>query len=276
MTSDRNAHIGPPPTGAEAHRLHEGRWVRVKPYFQDDSVTLYHGDFREVLPDVQGDVVIADPPYGETSLDWDTWPQGWPLAAMAYGRSMWCFGSMRMFLDRWPEFATWRLSQDVVWEKHSGSGPVVDRFRRVHEHALHFYRGGWADVYHETPRVISTGRNRGRAVLRRGGTPHRGAMDSQGWEDDGTRVAPSVIYAPSAHGNAINETQKPVTVLENLIAYACPSGGLVVDLFAGSCSTLIAARNTGRRAVGVEKREEQCERAALRLSQGVLDFGGVA
>lgn len=246
----------------------------MRPYYEDDLVTLYHGDFREVLPDVQGDVVIADPPYGETSLDWDTWPQGWPLAAMAYGRSMWCFGSMRMFLDRWPEFTTWRLSQDVVWEKHNGSGFHADRFRRIHEHAIHLYRGDWADIYHQPP---TTNDATARTVRSKRRPAHTGHIERTPYvsQDGGPRLMTSVMYAPSAHGSAINETQKPVTVLENLIAYACPSGGLVVDLFAGSCSTLVAARNTGRRAIGAEAREEQCEQAALRLSQGVLDFGGV-
>ena len=85
----------------------------------------------------------------------------------------------------------------------------------------------------------------------------------------------SVIYGRSANGTAINETEKPIGLLEPLIHYGCPVGGLVLDLFAGSASTLVAARNTGRRAIGIEAREQQCEQAANRLSQGIL-FGQVA
>lgn len=246
----------------------------VQPYYQDDLVALYHGDFRDVLPDVQGDVVMADPPYAETSLDWDTWPQGWPLAAMAYARSMWCFGSMRMFLNRWPEFAPWRLSQDVVWEKHNGSGFASDRFKRVHEHALHFYRGDWSDTYHETPRVPGGSGNK--SVPKRGPTPHTGAIGATGYTDDGLRLVRSVMYAPSMHQKSINETQKPVSIVEDLLRYACPPSGFVVSLFAGSGTDLVAARNLGMRSVGAELREEQCEKAALRLSQGVLAFEEVS
>src|SRR5690606_9263625 len=86
------------------------------------------------------------------SLEWDVWPNGWPAEVAPFAKSMWCFGSMRMFLARRDDFTDWRLSQDVVWEKNNGPGFATDRFRRVHEFATHWYRGRWDDLYHETPR----------------------------------------------------------------------------------------------------------------------------
>jgi len=248
----------------------------VSLYYSDEHVNLYHGDWRELIPaDLTVDLIAADPPYGETSLDWDTWPIGWPTLAARHARSMWCFGSMRMFLRQRDEFAAWKLSQDVVWEKNKGTIFTSDRFSRVHEHALHWYRESWADVHHETPRVLSTGKRVARAIAH-GKSRHTGVLAPGSWEDDGTRLQPSVIYSPNMHRRGINETEKPIGILEPLIAYGCPLGGSVLDPFAGSSSTLVAARNTGRKAIGYEKRESQCEAAALRLSQGVLDFGGVA
>ena len=242
------------------------------PYYQDDWVTLYLGDWRELIaPDFRADLLCTDPPYGETSLTWDRWPEGWPELAARHSDAMWCFGSMRMFLDRRDEFAAWKLSQDVVWEKHNGSGLAADRFKRVHEHALHWYRGEWRGVHHEAPRV--GGARASKSIRSRGQSPHIGNVNSgSGYVDDGYRIVRSVIRQHSMQQQAINETEKPVPLLELLLTYGCPPGGVVLDLFAGSCSTGVAAKRTGRRAVLYELREEQAEIAARRLSQDVLDF----
>ncbi|MFE4857294.1 DNA-methyltransferase [Streptomyces sp. NPDC056670] len=240
-------------------------------YYQDDEVALYLGDMREILPalDLKADLVLADPPYAETSLAWDRWPDGWPTLAATVTSSMWCFGSMRMILNRRDQFAGWRLSQDIVWEKHNGSGFAKDRFRRVHEHALHWYRGQWRNIHHEVPRVPATGGHQG-GPSSAAGPSHTGAIAPQQWTDDGMRLMRSVIKARSMHHAAIHPTEKPVSILDPLIRYGCPEGGLVVDPFAGSGSTLDAARQAGRRAIGIEAYEPYAEAAAKRLSALVL------
>lgn len=247
----------------------------MNPYYADESVTLYLGDCREVLPSLglKADCIVTDPPYGETSLAWDRWPDGWLNVAATASRSLWCFGSLRMFLDRAGEFAGWKLSQDVIWRKQQGSGLATDRFRRVHESAVHWYRGDWRNVHHETPRVPHNGPDSRHGHHGANQLGHLNEVSAKAWVDDGTRLAPSVIDARNMHRRgAIHPTEKPVGILAPLIEYACPPGGLVADLFAGSGSTLDAARAVGRRAIGVEIDERYCERAARRLSQGVLSL----
>jgi site-specific DNA-methyltransferase (adenine-specific) len=254
----------------------------------DGDVQLFHGDMRAVLPalGLQADLVLADPPYSETSLAWDRWPDGWVQTAARYAPAMWCFGSQRMFFDHLTELAAdWSLSQDVIghdddgpvygdvniiWEKRNGTGFATDRFKRVHEHVLHWYRGPWGGVHHNTPRVAYDGPDKhARARTDRG--EHLGSIGAQRYEDDGTRLMRSVIKAKSVRGQRRNETETPLPLLEPLIQYGCPRGGLVLDVFSGSGAALEAARMSGRRAIGIELRESQCETAARRLDQLALE-----
>lgn len=245
----------------------------MTPYYADAAVTLYLGDCREVLPRLTpADCIVTDPPYGETSLAWDRWPDGWPGLAATVTRSLWCFGSVRMFLAQRDEFAGWNLSQDIVWEKHNGSGFAADRFKRVHELVTHWYRGDWSSVTAATPR--DGVRARSRIVRRSAIAPNvHGDISASADVRDGSALLRSVLKVRSMQGKAQHPTEKPLGILDPLIAYACPPGGVVLDPFAGSGSTLVAARDSGRRAVGIEADERYCEVIAKRLDHLSL-FGG--
>ncbi|HXJ63543.1 MAG TPA: site-specific DNA-methyltransferase [Actinomycetota bacterium] len=234
-------------------------------------MTLYLGDCREVEVRAEVDLVVADPPYQQTSLAWDRWQDGWPKAIL--GNSLWCFGSLRMFMDRAAEFVggRWRLSQDIIWRKHNGSSFHADRFRRVHEQVAHFYRGPWEGVF-RLP--VTTPDATKRTVRRKARPNHMGYVGDQFYtaQDGGPRLQRSVIEVRSEHGRAVHPTQKPLGILTPLIEYGCPEGGTVFDPFTGSGSTLLAGRLLGRRSIGVEADESYCEIAARRLSQEVLDL----
>lgn len=249
----------------------------MTPYYEDDSVRLFHGDCFDLLPELTADAVVTDPPYGDTSLPWDARPHSdWLGLAGITSSTLWCFGSMRFFLSQWPGFEAqgWQYAQELVWEKHNGSGFHADRFKRVHELAVHFYRGPWGEQRREVP---TTNDARARTVRRKARPAHTGHIEQASYvsEDGGPRLMRSVVQVRSEHGRAVHPTQKPLGILRPLIEYSVPVGGMVVDPFAGSGSTLIAARQLGRKAIGIELQEQYCERAAERLSQLDL-FGGEA
>lgn len=239
------------------------------PYWSDGTITLYCGDALGLLADhaadLAADCIVTDPPYGETSLAWDRWPAGWPDLAARAVSSMWMFGSMRMFLARRDDLAAWNLSQDIVWQKRAGTNFAADRFRRVHEHAAHWYRGLWRDIYKDPQREPGEGKEK-RRLIRNEQPPHVGKIGPAVYTYGDTRLMHSVIPVPGLRGRALHPTEKPAGILAPLVAYSCPPGGVVLDLFAGSGSTLAVARAAGRRAIGIEADERYCEIAARRLS----------
>jgi len=247
----------------------------VRPYYEADGITIYHGDCREVLPGIPAEVVVTDPPYGETALEWDRWPTGWVGLLPDSANCLWCFGSMRMFLANGSEFHGWRLAQDIVWEKQNGTGFTADRFRRVHEVALQFYRGPWAQQRRNVPRVALPSGNKSvkKSVRTHGPAPHRGRIGPSVYVDDGLRLMGTVFRVNNRHGAAVHPTEKPVAVVAPLLSYSVAPESTVLDPFMGSGTTLVAAKNLGRRAIGIEIEERYCEIAADRLSQGVLDMG---
>ena len=247
------------------------------------SVEIVVGDCMEVLssyPDASFDCILTDPPYGETSLRWDRWVHGWPTLArrlLKSSGSMWCFGSARMFHEHGAEFDGWKFAQDVVWEKHNGSGFHADRFKRVHEHAWQFYRDDapWEGV-HKAPQYTNDAT--ARTVRRKRRPTHMGNIDAGSYasEDGGPRLMRSVIYARSEHGRAVHPTQKPIAIVEPRLLYACPPGGRVLDFFAGSGTTGVVAARHGMDAVLVEGREEYASVIQKRIEEDAPLLRGAA
>lgn len=238
---------------------------------------IYHGDFRDFRGSLEVSAVITDPPYQETGMEWDKWPEGWPawlLERVPAAASLWCWGSLRMFLEHAAEFAGWRFAQDNVWEKANGSSLHADRFRRVHELMAHFYprRAKWEAVFKKP--VIRTvqeedRRTRQRKITRQGKPAHWGEIQREGigYEYDGTRLARSVMFAPSVREGVRHATPKPVSILRDLVSYSCPAGGQIADIMCGSGSARVAAKELGIRSIGFDADLPACEESAERCSQ---------
>ena len=230
------------------------------PYYQDKSITLYHGDclapeFAEKW--CAADVLITDPPYGmafvsgqkkqtaderrDRVIAGDETTDARDLAI-----ALWAGTYPTAPIRPAAVFGTWRVekpqavTQLLIWHKHGagpGMGDVDTAFGTAHEDI--YLLGRWERVARRRGSVLTT----------------------QG--------SPSSLTTKIGH-----PTPKPVGLMEILVESARP--GVIADPFAGSGSTLLAARNLGRRAIGIELEEKYCELIASRLDQMSLDFGATS
>ena len=224
------------------------------------TIRILTGDCRDVLaglPAAQFDACVTDPPYGDTSLEWDRIVEGWiPAVARVLkpAASIWVFGSMRFLAPLFADMAAngFTYSQDIVWRKQNGTGFHADRFRRVHEHAVLFYRGAWSEVFH-APQFTNDAT--ARTVIRKTRPAHMGHIEGTAYvsEDGGPRLMTSVLEVRNEHFRAIVPTQKPLELLRPLLRYSVQPGGSVLDPFSGSGSTGVAAQFEGMRCTCIER-----------------------
>jgi hypothetical protein len=224
----------------------------VSPYYSDDLVTLYHGDCREVTEWLAADVLVTDPPYGVRMVTFAGDRRGNSQSgrvddAMSGDLTTESRDEVLATWGRRPAvvFGSWRMPRPepvrslLIWHKEGAySGPLNGAFFNNHEEVYILGEGAWRKSAPPLRSVITT-------------TEHR----SQASRDTG------------------HPTPKPVGLMELLID-RCPPG-TIADPFAGSGSTLVAAKQLGRRAIGVELEEKYCEIAARRLAQDTL-FGASA
>lgn len=208
----------------------------MKPYYESGGITIYHGDCREIDAWRSADVLVSDPPFG---MDYRS---GWS------GRTVANDGDVGV---RDAALALWGAKPALVFGRWSEPRPEGTRT------VLTWDKGDWPGMGDlELPWGPSTEEI---YVLGRGFSGKRGG---------------SIVRSPRIGGSVSSHpTEKPVELLEQLIG-KCPDG-LVADPFCGAGATLLAARNLGRRAIGIEIEERYCEIAARRLAQNVLEFGAV-
>jgi hypothetical protein len=225
-----------------------------KPYYQDDYVTLYHGDCREVTNWLDADVLVTDPPFGRAWRQNETRSAyGWAsdkhqgiandgtTAVRDAALALWETGPAIVFGDLMlvPPKGTKHV---LVYDKGNDAGfsGAIGGYRRNIE-AIYLLGKGHGRGLGGRSAIVSTRKSAGGNLARTTGHPHT----------------------------------KPGDVMEMLINAAPP--GSIADPFAGSGSTLVAAKALGRKVIGVELEEKYCEVIAKRCAQDVLDiFGGVA
>lgn len=205
----------------------------MKPYYEHGGVTIYHGDCREVLPRLPaGAVVITDQPYGT----------GWVRGG---GRRAGEFHA-RHERPAWDVF-------DLSWMWLLKTPKRVAAFYPVsRQQDVAVQLPGWETLRYRKTNVRPGGADY--EPIACWPVPERGPLEMAAYNGD----------AP------FHPCQKPLPIMSWLVGIASDAGDTVVDPFAGSGSTLRAAKDMGRACIGIEREERYCEIAAKRLAQEVL------
>jgi site-specific DNA-methyltransferase (adenine-specific) len=242
----------------------------VKPYYSDGSCVLYAGDYRDCIESVGDhsvDLVLSDPPYGTTALDWDKkvelsvlWTQIERVCKeLALVVS---FAAQPFTTDLINSKRDW-FRYELIWEKTNPVGWLDCNRRplRSHENVVVFSKKWKGTTYNPqlVPGAVYTSKHRGVRV------GIYGFHKDSPVEERSTRHPGSVHKYGKGDKRGQHPTQKPIGFVEWMVRSYSNPGDLILDTFAGGGTTLVAAKANGRRAIGFETREEYCEMTAKRL-----------
>lgn len=242
-----------------------------KPYYEEPGIVIYHGDCREILPllpDKSVDLVLTDPPYGHRNNDGDL-IANWE-AALGHGKS----GPPRPIANDGPEANElvrflFQQSKRLLDEGccccccccgGGGPDPQFARWSLWMDEILGFKmcvvwdKGGLGMGWHY--------RRNWECVL---------VSKTSKW--NGGLVTPNVIRFPKIIPQVTHHpTEKPVELKAFFVRLHSDGNETILDPFMGSGTTLVAAKQLGRKAIGIEICEAYCEIAVKRLAQEVLPF----
>lgn len=225
-----------------------------EPYYQDDRVTLYLGDCLEITEWLKADVLVTDPPYGRA------WKQGELQGHTGNSDARSGIANDKNTTFRDAALVRWNTKPAIVFgDLMLPPAPGTKLTGVYHKYPTEGFRGAIAGVRRDAEAIYFVG-------AWPSGLGGRSSVFSSRRMISGAHGA---VAAAGGHPHT-----KPGDVMEQLIEL-CPPG-VIADPFAGSGSTLVAARNMGRNAIGVELEEKYCELTARRLDQQCLDFGEVS
>ena len=213
----------------------------MTPYYQEDGITIYHGDCREILPSLgRFDLLLTDPPYGIG----DRWAKS---ALVGKNGSSRLWGKGDTWDDAPPDEAT------ILQAIDSGESSIL-----------------WGGNYFVLPPSRCW-------LVWDKVQKFTGADAELAWTnlDDPVRVfrlSRIDAYMNQASEIKTHPTQKPIALMLWCLSHV-PDARTVLDPFMGSGTTLVACKRNHLTAVGIEREERYCEMAVERLRQKVLTFG---
>lgn len=251
----------------------------TEPYYQDEWVTLYHGDCLEVMPQLEPvHHVITDPPYSEH------------IHGSARRRNI-------THRDRGARYgADTRRKVDLGFTHLSDelrSASAAEFARLASRWVLTFSDIESAPLWRESLEAAGLDYVRTGAWIKVGSTPQfSGDRPATGfetitichpkgrkrWNGGGKHAVWSVpiVLDRGGTGERLHTTQKPLELMLALVDLFSDPGETILDAFGGSGTTAVAAKSLGRRCIVIEQDEGSCEVAAKRLAQDALDFTGEA
>ncbi len=250
----------------------------MKPYYEDTAsgIVIFHGRCEEVLPTLTSiDLIVADLPYGTTNAGWDSVPEGiWkifgsmnrPIIMTAAGS--FTFSAVRecpvQFRHRW----VWVRGNKATGHLDSARAPL-----RIFEDVLFFSNSAeyiFKPQKYPGPFTPATHGAKDRSSTLYGAHAVRKAYSAI------DRFPRDVVCFPTVDSRQRQHpTEKPVALFDYLIRSYSNESAMVCDPTCGVGTSLLAAKESGRRAIGIEINEAYCEIAANRLRQEVL-FGASA
>ena len=208
----------------------------VKPYYEDDAVTIYHGDCRDVLPEIEHDAIVTDAPYGVDMqyASFEDSPAN--VRALADWLAPYLLSSKRSAVfSGVPQMWLWPQPKWVLAWSYA---PMTNEW------------SPWG--YAQWQPVLVYGKDPFMATQR------------------GPRPTVFTHTRPPDKRSNNHPCPKPFPVMTWAMGRTTLESDVVVDPFMGSGTTLKAAKDLGRRAIGIEIEERYCEVAAQRCAQEVL------
>lgn len=220
----------------------------MRPYYEENGITIYHGDCREILPTLpKVDLVLTDPPYGIG------------------------FGEYESYKDNPSGYAEfiWGVCAETETKIENGWMCVFQTAKKCRE---------WHTIFPREYRLIACPKTFVQMFKVKGPT----------WATDYALLWP--VGEPVQRGKGrdwkVSDTAnmrfdrghpcaRPLTQTSYLVECLSEFDNTVLDPFMGSGTTLRAAKDLGRKAIGIEIEEKYCEIAAKRLSQEVFDFNKI-
>ena len=255
-----------------------GLEIPNNPYYQDEWVTIYHGDCQQILPSLSTnsiDLVLTDPPYqvsndADDIMDWSIFGQIVPL--MKEGSGIFCFcgqATLDVFmLELREQRLTWLNT--IVW--HYDNTIPRERFRfAISYDPILFYSKGKLKYFDcDSVRVSYKSTERLKTPVFKKGKPWYpnplGALRKDVW------LVPAITSPAYTDEKLDHKWQKPEEIILPMIQATTKENELILDPFLGSGTTCYCAKKLNRKCIGIEIEEKYCEIAAKRCSQGVFNL----